>query len=416
MIGYSQFPRKNILCIDMKSFYASVSAVTMGLNPMTCYLAVVGNTDRQGSVVLAASPTLKKDFGIKTGSRLFEIPDDPRIHVVNPQMKLFIRVSSEITKLFYRFVPEKCVHTYSIDESFLDAGKENPEEMAKAIQSSMWREFGLMCTVGIGDNILLSKLALDLGSKKTKSGIARWRYEDVPNKLWKVHPLSKMWGIGGRMERNLNRMGISTVGQLAKFPLELLEKKFGIMGNQLFYHAHGIDLSEIGAPLMQGQISYGKSQILLLDYTKKEDIKAVLLEICEEVARRARTHNKVGRTISLGIGYSKDEFGGGFHRTKTIDLLINITMDIYRYCLMLLDKFYTGKTVRSISVTLSNIEEDVNQQLSLFEKDSEKRRKLGFVMDGIRSKYGSKAILRAVSYTPAGTALYRAGLTGGHKS
>lgn len=212
MIGYSQFPRKNILCVDMKSFYASVSAVTLGLNPMTCYLAVVGNADRQGSVVLAASPALKKDFGIKTESRLFEIPDDPRIHVVNPQLKLFIRVSTEITKLFYRFVPEKCVYTYSVDESFLDAGKQNPEEMAKAIQGSMMREFGLFCTVGIGDNMLLSKLALDLESKKAKNGVARWRYEDVPNKLWKVHPLSEMWGIGWKMERNLKRMGISTVG------------------------------------------------------------------------------------------------------------------------------------------------------------------------------------------------------------
>ncbi|CAM2146076.1 hypothetical protein PT2222_180118 [Paraburkholderia tropica] len=83
---------------------------------------------------------------------------------------------------------------------------------------------------------------------------------------------------------------------------------------------------------------------------------------------------------------------------------------------MLFHKFYSGKTVRSISVTLSNIEDEVNQQLSLFEVDNEKRRKLGFVMDGIRSKYGSKAILRAVSYTPAGTALHRARLTGGHKS
>lgn len=203
----------------------------------------------------------------------------------------------------------------------------------------------------------------------------------------------------------------STVGQLAKFPLELLEKKYGIMGNQLYYHAHGIDLSEIGAPLMQGQISFGKSQILMRDYTRREEIKAVLLEICEEVARRARTHNKVGRTIS-----SKDELGGGFHRSKTIDFPTNITMDIYRCCLMLFNKFYSGKTVRSISVTLSNIEDDVNQQLSLFEVDNEKRRKLGFVMDGIRSKYGSKAMLRAVSYTSAGTALHRAGLTGGHKS
>ncbi|CAI6270018.1 hypothetical protein JS609_02019 [Bacillus subtilis] len=83
-------------------FYTSVSAV-------------VRNIERQVSVVLAASPALKKDFGIKTGSRLFEIPEDPRIYIVNPQMKLFIRVSTEITKLFYRFVPEKCVHTYSID-------------------------------------------------------------------------------------------------------------------------------------------------------------------------------------------------------------------------------------------------------------------------------------------------------------
>ncbi len=114
-------------------------------------IKVCRDIDGQGSVVLAASPALKKDFGIKTGSRLFEISEDPRIHIVNPQMKLFIRVSAEITKLFYRFVPEKCVHTYSIDESFLDAGKEDPEEMAKAIQSSMWREFGLMCTVGIGE-------------------------------------------------------------------------------------------------------------------------------------------------------------------------------------------------------------------------------------------------------------------------
>ncbi len=114
------------------------------------------------------------------------------------------------------------------------------------------------------------------------------------------------------------------------------------------------------------------------------------------------------RTGFIRIGYSKDELGGGFHRAKTIDLPINITMDIYRCCLMLFNKFYSGKTVRSISVTLSNIEDDKNQQLSLFEVDNEKRRKLGFVMDGIRSKYGSKAILRAVSYTPAGTALHRA--------
>ncbi len=93
------------------------------------------------------------------------------------------------------------------------------------------------------------------------------------------------------------------------------------MGNQLYYHAHGIDLSEIGAPLMQGQISFGKSQILLRDYTRREEIKAVLLKICEEVARRARTHNKVGRTISLGIGYSKESLVVDFIEQKQLIFL-----------------------------------------------------------------------------------------------
>ena len=195
-----------------------------------------------------------------------------------------------------------------------------------------------------------------------------------------------MWGIGSRMERNLNRMGIFSVGALTNYPLELLEKKFGVMGNQYFYHAWGVDLSEIGAPILQGQINFGKSQISLRDYSDPKEVKQVILEICEEVARRTRKHKKAGRTVSLGIGYSKDEVGGGFLRSKTMESPTNITMDIYKTCLSLFDKFYTNKTVRQISVTLSNIEDDVNMQLDLFRPDNEKQRILGYVMDDIRDK------------------------------
>jgi DNA polymerase V len=113
-MDYSQFPKKTILCIDMKSFYASCSAVEMGLDPLTCYLAVVGDVERQGSVVLAASPALKKEFGIRTGSRLFEIPNDKRIHIVNAKMSSYLRQSMEITRLFHRYVPSECIHTYSV--------------------------------------------------------------------------------------------------------------------------------------------------------------------------------------------------------------------------------------------------------------------------------------------------------------
>ncbi|QFT89608.1 DNA polymerase IV [Bacillus sp. THAF10] len=418
-IDYSKMPNNKILCVDMKSFYASCSAVMMGLDPLTCYLAVVGNTERQGSVVLAASPMLKKDFGIKTGSRCFEIPKDERIHIVNPKMATYLRISTEITRLFNRYVPKSAIHTYSVDESFLQVdGVEtlwgDATTIAYKIKEDMEREFQLPCAIGIGPNMLMSKLCLDLEAKK--KGVAEWTYEDVKRKLWPLSPLSEMWGIGSRVEKTLNRMGIFNVGQLASYPLELLEKKFGIMGNQLYHHAWGVDLSELGAPIIQGQISFGKSQILLRDYPDPKEVKHVILEICEEVARRTRHHRKAGRTVSLGIGYSRDELGGGFYRSRTMERATNITMDLYRTCLELFEENYQGKTVRKIAISLSNIVEDDEMQLNLFELEQPKKRDLGYVMDTIRGKYGSNALLRAVSYTNAGTAVYRSRLVGGHKA
>ena len=302
MVDYEKLPSKHILCIDIKSFYASCAAVMAGLDPLESLVAVIGDKDREGSIVLAASPRLKKEYGIKTGSRLFEIPKDPRIHLIEPKMATYLRVSTEITRLFNRYVPKEAIHIYSVDESFLqvdgtDVLWGDVLEIAKKIKDELMREFQLTCAIGIGPNMLMAKLALDLEAKH--KGIALWTYEDVPKKLWPVSPLSEMWGIGRRLEKRLNSMGIFTVGQLAKSDLDKLEKKFGIMGNQLYYHAWGVDLSEIGAPIMDGQISFGKSQILLRDYKKVTEIKTVILEMCEEVARRARNHRCVGRTITL---------------------------------------------------------------------------------------------------------------------
>ncbi|MEC1718347.1 Y-family DNA polymerase [Schinkia azotoformans] len=419
MISYSTVPHHEILCIDMKSFFASCAAVQLGLDPVTCYLAVIGDTDREGSIVLASSPKMKSEFGIKTGNRLFEIPNDPRIKIVNTKMGTFLKTSTEITKLFNQFVPKECIHMYSIDESFLKIdGTErlwgSTQETAEKIREAIKQQFNLPCAIGIGPNMLLAKLCLDLEAKK--SGIAKWTYEDVKTKLWNISPLSKMWGIGSRLERTLNRMGIMTVGQLANYPLTLLEKKFGIMGNQLYYHAHGIDFSELGAPIIQGQLSFGKGQILMRDYEDPKEVKHVILEMCEEVARRARNAKKCGKTISLSIGNSKDEGGGGFQCSRTIPEPTNITMDIYRTCVQLFDENFNNSTVRQISIALSNVCDDEQLQLSLFEENKVKERELGYVMDAIRKKHGPNAILRAVSYTKAGTSRHRNKLVGGHKA
>jgi DNA polymerase V len=418
MIDYNTMPSQQILCVDMKSFYASCAAVIEGLDPLESYIAVVGDKDRQGSIVLAASPRMKKEFGIKTGSRMFEIPKDPRIHLIEPKMATYLRISTEITRVFHRYVPKEAIHTYSVDESFIKVDGAtgmwgDAKTIARKIKDDIEREFQLPCAIGIGPNMLMSKLCLDLEAKKF--GIAEWTYDDVKTKLWPVSPLREMWGIGRRVEKTLNGMGIFNVGQLARYDLQKLEKKFGIMGNQLYHHAWGIDLSEIGAPIMAGQISFGKSQILLRDYKEEEEIKHVMLEMCEEVARRARTHHKAGRTISFGVGYSQDEFGGGFYRSRTIAEPTNVTMDIYRVCLELFYEHYTGKTVRQISMAIGNLVDDNQLQLNLFDLKADKRRELGYVVDSIRRRYGSSSLLRAVSYTEAGTARHRAKLVGGHK-
>ena len=415
---YERAPNRAMMCIDMRCFYASCIGLLEDLDVMEVPIAVVANFSQKGSVVLAASPPMKKRFGIKTGSRYYEIPKHPDIRLFEPKMEFFVRMSMEITKLLNQYVPKEAIHVYSVDESFVDlTGTEKlwgpPEQTAKFIQQQIYDQFQIPSAVGMGPNMLMAKLALDLEAKRT--GFTKWTYADVPTKLWPISPLSEMWGIGRRTEKTLNNMGIFSVKDLAHTDVQTLEKRFGILGNQLYYHAWGVDHSTMGAPIMQGQISYGKGQMLMRDYRSRREILTVILEMCEDVARRAREAQQIGRTISLGLGYSKDAFGGGFHRSKTIDEPTNETLTIYNTCVSLLDEFYAERPARQLTVTLSNVESEHSMQLSLFDDQKWRKRKLGAAMDHIRTKYGSTAILRGVSYTEAGTALTRSALLGGHK-
>lgn len=418
MIDYRQLPNRSIACIDMMSFYASCIAVLHDLDVRKVPIAVVGNLEQKGSVVLAASPAMKNRFRVKTGTRLFEIPNHPDIKIFEPKMQYFLEMSMAVTNILHKYVPPEAVHVYSVDESFIDlTGTEKlwgpPEHTINEIRKEILETLQLHSSAGMGPNMLMAKLALDLDAKKT--GFAKWTYDDVQTKLWPVTPLTEMWGIGRGTEKTLNNMGIFSVGQLAKMPLELLEDKFGIMGNQLYHHAHGIDLSKMGAPSQERQISYGKSQILMRDYNKIEEVKAVILEMCEDVAKRARDTFQAARTITLGIGYSKNAFGGGFQRARTIYEATNDTMKIYKVCLDLLAENYNRSPVRQISISITKLEDEHSMQLNFFEKENWKIRKLATAMDSIRNRFGSAALLRAVSYTPAGTAVKRSKMVGGHK-
>ncbi len=417
-MNYEEIPNRPIMCIDMKCFYASCIAMLHGIDILETPVAVVANFDQPGSVVLAASPLMKEKYKIKTGSRRYEIPKHPDIQLFEPKMSFFIQMSMTITKLIANYVPVDAIHVYSVDESFVDlTGTEklwgSPEQAAREIQAAILDQYNVPSAVGLGPNMLMAKLALDLEAKKT--GFAQWTYDDIPKKLWPVRPLSEMWGIGKQMEANLNKLGIQTVGGLANANLNDLEEQFGVMGNQLYHHAWGIDLSKLGEPLItNGALSFGKGQMLMRDYHTRKDLSVVLLEMCEDVMKRARDAGFVGRTISLGLSYSRNAMTKGFHRSRTIDTPTNETLVMYKTCIELLDEHFAGEPARQLSVRISNLEREHSIQLDLFDERKPQRQLIGPTMDAIRNRFGATALLRAVSFTGAGTAIKRDRLVGGH--
>ncbi|ASF41016.1 UV damage repair protein UvrX [Halobacillus halophilus] len=416
-MDYQGYPRNDVLCIDMRSFYASVECMKRGLDPKKALLAVVGDTARRGSIVLAASPTLKRKYGISNVSRYFELPDDPSLIIAPAHMGDYLEVSVEITKMIRNYVPQQAIHVYSVDELWVTINGLNklygsPYEIAHMLQFEIREQFGIESVIGIGDNKFLAKVVMDIHAKKAEDGIAECRYEDVEAKLWPCD-IHDVWGIGSRMTKNLNRMGILTLGDLARHPLKYLKKNFGVMGEQLYWHAWGIDLSPVyGNFVKTEQKSYGHGITLLRDY-EKEEIYACLLDLCEEACRRARTDDKEGRTVHLGIGYSS-ETGGGFSRSMSVQSPTNITGDMYQVCLKLFQRFYDGKSkIRRASVALTNLNDGCDVQLSLFNNEP-KKKDLADVMDRIRDEYGSTAVLRASSYTSGGITIERSKKIGGH--
>ncbi|WP_242281640.1 MULTISPECIES: Y-family DNA polymerase [unclassified Bacillus cereus group] len=421
MYDYSILPNRIILCVDLRSFYASVSCIKMGLDPMHTKLAVVGDVNRNGSIVLAATPPLKA-LGVKKMARLYEIPRRKDILVVNPIMSTYIKCSNYITKLALQYVPIEDFHQYSIDEFFMDITDsihlfaQDPYEFAMKFKREIYNHTRVECTIGIAPNPLMSKVALDIEAKKNKDGIAFWKYEDVPAKLWSIRPLNKFWGISYKTEEKLNRKGIHSIGDLANYPLKYLKQSFGKIGEELHLHSHGIDFSRISEKYIPATTSIGKSQILMRDYTI-EEFSIILLEHVEEVCYRLRRQNKLAQTVHFSVGYSKS-YTGGIRKTHTLNRPTNLTMDIYHICTYFLHQQYTGEPIRSINISLTNLIQEGEEQISLFDNVTKREQevKLTKVMDEIRTKFGKNSILRGISYTHSATARHRNTLIGGHKS
>lgn len=419
MYDYHLLEDRDVLCIDQKSFFASVSCIEKGLDPLTTKLAVVADTKRQGSVVLAATPKLK-ELGVKTGSRLFEIPHRNDIFIINPSMRKYLNVSVAISKIALRYVPPEDLHQYSIDEFFMDVTdsyhrfNSTVQAFCERLQKEIHEETGIRCTIGIGSNMLLSKVAMDIEAKHTANGIAEWRYQHVPEKLWPIQPLRDFWGINRKTEAKLNKRGIFTVGDLAQYPYQYLKRDFGILGVDMHLHANGIDQSKMREKYKVNNPSICKSQILMRDY-EFEEAKVVMQELIEDVASRVRARKQLARTIHFSFGYSDE---GGVHKQYTLEEGTNLEKDIFKVVNYFANQLCDKQALyRTLSVSLTQFIDENERQMNLFIDEYERKRdeELAKTIDHLHVKYGKGIVSKATSYTEAGTKHGRLGLMAGHK-
>ena len=378
---YSKEPRSDIAFVDMKSFYASVECVDRGLHPLKTSLCVMSRADNSAGLILASSPMFKKIFGKSNVGRSYDLPFDIKTRrfsyynakkqglptdseyvryieewakvtfIVPPRMDKYIAVNMEIQRVFQNYGSPDDIYPYSIDEGFIDltsslnyfvsdqeiSRKDKLDMISARIQKDIWRRTGIYSTVGMSNaNPLLAKLALDNEAKKTSTMRANWSYEDVENKVWSISNMTDFWGIGHRMEKRLNSLGIYSIKELANINPDMLKKSLGVAGLRLWFHANGIDESNVHNPYKPKSKGLGNSQVLPRDYDKKRDIEIILREMAEQVAIRLRRAGKKTTVVSIHLGYSKYENKRSINTqlkvepTNHTDILINYVLKPFR--------------------------------------------------------------------------------------
>ncbi len=412
----------NIICIDLKSFFASCECIRLNKDPFSYPLVVANPNQGDGAITLAVTPYLKT-LGVPSRGRIFEIPKNIKYDIIMPHMNYYIQKSKEVVSIYLDYVSKDDLHIYSIDECFLDVThylklyKKTDYELAKEILENIYKKTGLTATAGIGPNMLLAKVSMDIEAKHNKDNISKWTYEDVEKKLWKISPLSNMWGIGKNMERNLNKMNIFSIEDLAKTSSGILKDKFGVIGLELWNHANGIDTSKISD--FNGQTkdkSYSNSQVLFKDYNEK-NIFLIINEMVDNLCERLRKNNKEAAYFGLGITYSKNTPGGFYHNVK-LDNSTDKSNDFIKYANLIFDKFYEGLPIRKVTVCAGKLTDKLGTQLNLFEKyeEKEKNDNINLTLDVIKKKYGKNSVLKASSLLEDSTVKDRNKKIGGHNA
>lgn len=410
------------VCIDLKSFYASCECVERGLDPMKAKLVVADPARGKGAICLAVSPALKQ-LGVKNRCRIYEIRDGIDYIVALPRMKLYMEYSVKIYSVYLKYISKDDIHVYSIDEVFIDITDYmkiygmSAKELAKMLIDKVLEETGIYATVGIGTNMFLAKVALDITAKKVRSRMGYLDKKEFERLIWHHRPITDIWNVGRGIAARLEKYGVYDLFGITTMNENTLYREFGVNAEFLIDHAYGRESCTIkdikGYESKSSSISNG--QILFEDYNY-DDALLVLREMVDMLSLDLVDKNLLTDSISLTVGYSKDEIkpAGGTKKlgeyTNSSKKLVNYFTEYYKKTVK------RGYPIRKLNIGFNDLTDDTYLTIDIMgESDEEKKEhELQKTVIAIKKKYGKNAILKGTSLEERATGQIRNKLIGGH--
>ena len=435
------------MIIDLKSFYASVECVLRGLDPMTTDLVVADKERGEGTICLAVSASLKAK-GVPGRARVYEIPTCLTYISATPRMAEYEKASAEIYAIYLQYFAPEDIHVYSCDEAFiditsyLDLYELTPKELGMEIMNAILDATGLRSTCGIGTNMYLAKVALDILSKHSPGFIGILDEDNYRALLWDHTPITDFWMIGNGMERRLSRLGVHTMRQIAETALaddNCLYREFGVDAEILIDHAFGVEpvrMSDVkGYKTMGHSISMG--QVLMRNYAFDE-AKVVMKEMTDAVCLRMASRQVATNTIVFFVAYSTDfidERGLPVPASMATVRLKTVTNDESAWIPAIIEKYEKlvrrDVPIRRIQLCCGGLvdRKACGYQFSFFDSQGcfcpdiqtelqrqNKVQKMHAAVLDIKGAYGRNAILKGTNLLKAGTQMERNCQIGGHRA
>lgn len=453
--------QKTYLAIDLKSFYASVECMDRGLDPLTTNLVVADISRTEKTICLAVSPSLKA-LDIPGRARLYEVIEKAKnidFIIAPPRIQRYIEISDRIYHVYNSFFAQEDIQVYSIDEVFIDATsylktyQKSPEELARTVIQKVLKETGITATAGIGTNLYLAKVAMDIEAKHIQADkygvrVASLDEKSYREKLWDHTPLTDFWRIGKGISKRLINLGIKTMGDLANYSLtgsEKLYKEFGINAELIIDHAWGWEPTTIEDIKSYHSENHSLSvgQVLSTPYPK-DKAKLILKEMVDQLTLGLTSKNLQTDQVVIDIIYDKSNLRAGYkgemekdfygrtlpkkaHGTANLDGYTLSLNKIMKKTVDLFDKIVDSDlTIRKLNISANHVvsvySKKPMRQLDIFSNyeaekiDEEKKQHLQQAILDIKYKYGKNSIVRAMDLEDGATTIMRNRQVGGHRA